>query len=401
MATYLCRTEAEVLDTVEACVANAETIEVVGHASKRGWGRAASTDHVLDLSELSGITLYEPDELVLSAKAGTSMLDIERTLTRHGQQLAFEPMDAGPIFGRAPGGGTIGGVLAANLSGPARIRAGAARDHVLGIRAVSGWGRAFKSGGRVVKNVTGYDLSRGLAGSWGTLAVLTDLTFKVIPRPETSATLAVLDLDDAAAIALLCDAMGSPWEVSGAAHVPAGTSGALPGAAFAGGRAVTLLRLEGFAESVRYRMDRLADRLGLQYTREVLDASVSVPLWCSVRDVLAFTARDCPLWRVSVAPGDAARLVATIRSECRLQHFYDWSGGLTWLQPDRDMADLGAAAIRRAVSAAGGHATLVRGGNTSDDIARFQPQSDVLAALSARLKSSLDPKGILNPGRMS
>ncbi len=206
---------------VQWALAEGKTLEVIGQGTKRGIGRAAQWDLSLDLSDLSGVTLYEPEELVLSAKAGTPIAEIEALLAKNNQELAFEPMDYGPVFGAAPGRGTIGGTLAANLSGPRRIKAGAARDHFLGFTAVSGRGETFKSGGRVVKNVTGYDLCKVLAGSYGTLAVMTDVTVKVLPRAETEQTVLVLGLDDAAAIRAMSAAMNSSNDVSGAAHFPA------------------------------------------------------------------------------------------------------------------------------------------------------------------------------------
>jgi FAD/FMN-containing dehydrogenase len=209
-----------VQDVVAWAAAKGVPLEILGHGSRRGVGRPVQPEHTLDLSGLSGVTLYEPEELVLSAKAGTPLAEIELLLANHNQALAFEPMDCGPLYGLAPGRGTIGGVLASNACGPRRIKAGAARDHVLGIHAVSGRGETFKSGGRVVKNVTGYDLSKGPGRVLGTLAVVTDVTFKVLPRPEHEATLVISGLHDAAAVAALCEAMGTPWEVSGAAHVP-------------------------------------------------------------------------------------------------------------------------------------------------------------------------------------
>src|SRR3954466_14734225 len=208
---------------VEAAVAWAlaegKTLEVVGHGSKRGIGRAAQWDLSLDLSDLSGVTLYEPEELILSAKAGTPIAEIETLLAATNQELAFEPIDYGPVFGADPGRGTIGGVLGANLSGPRRIKAGAARDHFLGVTAVSGRGETFKSGGRVVKNVTGYDLCKVLAGSYGTLAVMTDVAVKVLPRAETEETLLIRGLEPARAVEAMTSAMGSACDISGAAHL--------------------------------------------------------------------------------------------------------------------------------------------------------------------------------------
>src|SRR5437764_9209052 len=214
------RDQKDVAAAVEWAIADGKTLEIVGAGSKRDVGRAAQWDLTLDLSGLSGVTLYEPEELVLSAKAGTPISEIEQLIAAHGQELAFEPMDYGPVLGRPMRRDTIGGVLAANLSGPRRIKAGAARDHFLGVSAVSGRAELFKSGGRVVKNVTGYDLCKLLAGSWGTLAAMTDVTIKVLPRAETEETVLVLGLDDAAGARAMSAAMGSSNDVYGVTHFP-------------------------------------------------------------------------------------------------------------------------------------------------------------------------------------
>ena len=186
----------DVQDAVQWALSGGKTLEVIGRGSKRALGRPSQSDLTLDLSGLSGVTLYEPEELVLSAKAGTPIAEIEALVEQRGQQLEFEPMDCGPVLGVDAGAGSLGGALAANLSGPRRIKSGAARDHFLGVSAVSGRGEAFKSGGRVVKNVTGYDLCKLLAGSYGTLAAMIDVTIKTLPKPETEATVAVAGLDD-------------------------------------------------------------------------------------------------------------------------------------------------------------------------------------------------------------
>src|ERR1700676_3605178 len=248
------RDAAEVEQTIRAALADGKTLELIGRGTKRAIGRAAQWDATLDLSGLSGVTLYEPEELVLSAKAGTPLSEIEALVAGKGQQLAFEPMDCGQLMGGPVGRGTIGGTIAANLCGPRRITAGAARDHLLGFTAVSGRGESFKSGGRVVKNVTGYDFCKLMSGSWGTLAVMTEVTVKTLPKPETEATVVMSGLDDAAAMRAMTAAMGSACEVSGAAHLPATTAARFPmGAAVAAGRALTALRLEGVAPSVAHR----------------------------------------------------------------------------------------------------------------------------------------------------
>src|SRR5689334_10836978 len=232
----------EVEAAVQWAIAQKKSLEIVGHGSKRALGRPAQFDATLDLSGLSGVTLYEPEELVLSARAGTPLAEIESLIAAKGQELAFEPMDFAPLLGGKPGQATIGGVLAANLSGPRRIKAGAARDHFLGFTAVSGRGEVFKSGGRVVKNVTGYDLCKLMAGSWGTLAAMTEVTIKVLPAAETEETLLIRGLEPARAVEAMTNAMSSACDVSGAAHLPSDVAASVPAAA-AAGDGVTALRL--------------------------------------------------------------------------------------------------------------------------------------------------------------
>jgi glycolate oxidase FAD binding subunit len=382
---------------VEAAVgwalADGKTLEVIGRGTKRGIGRAAQWDLSLDLSGLSGVTLYEPEELVLSAKAGTPLAEIEALLAAHNQELAFEPMDYGPLLGTS-GGGTIGGALAANLSGPRRIKAGAARDHFLGFTAVSGRGETFKSGGRVVKNVTGYDLCKVLAGSWGTLAVMTDVTVKVLPRAETEETLLVLGLDDAAAAKAMSAAMGSANDVSGAAHLPAAVASRVT--QVGAGRAVTALRIEGVAPSVAHRVAMLEGLLKTERLAKLGEVA-SRSFWRSLRDVKALAGDDRPLWRISAAPMRGHEVAAAM-GECAC--YYDWAGGLIWLAlPAAD--DAGAARVRRAVAASGGHATLIRApAAVRAAVPVFAPQDEGVAALTRRIKESFDPKGVLNAGRM-
>jgi glycolate oxidase FAD binding subunit len=383
----------EVEAAVQWALADGKALEVVGGGTKRAIGRAAQWDLSLDLSGLSGVTLYEPEELVLSAKAGTPLAEIETLLAAHNQELAFEPMDYGPLLGSS-GGGTIGGALAGNLSGPRRIKAGAARDHFLGFTAVSGRAETFKSGGRVVKNVTGYDLCKVLAGSWGTLAVMTDVTVKVLPRAETEQTVLVLGLDDAAAVKAMSAAMGSSNDVSGAAHLPAVVASHL-GAA--GGKAATALRLEGVAPSVAHRRNALEALLRPFGAIATLDDAASKPFWTAVRDVMAFAGAERVVWRISTAPARGHEIGSAMgEGTC----YYDWAGGLVWLAlPPSD--DAGAARVRRATAAVGGHATLIRApAAVRAAVPVFAPQDEGVAALTRRIKESFDPKGVLNAGRM-
>jgi glycolate oxidase FAD binding subunit len=385
-------------EAVRWAIEHGKTLEVTGRGSKRAIGRPSQTDLTLDLSALSGVTLYEPAELVLSAKAGTPLAEIEALLDDNNQQLGFEPMDYGPLLGGAASQGSLGGVIATNLSGPRRIKAGAARDHFLGVTAVTGRGDTIKSGGRVVKNVTGYDLCKLFAGSWGTLGAMTDITVKVLPKPETEATVLVHGLDDAQACAAMAAAMGSPHDVSGAAHLPDHVASWFDGLPKA--EASTVLRLEGFAPSVVHRKDSLAVLMKTFGAFEILDEKTSRALWQDVRTVKPFavSARERPLWRISVAPTRGHEIAAVITPAAQM--FYDWAGGLVWVaMPLADQPD--AAAVRGAVAQIGGHATLIRAPaavRAALDV--FQPMPRGLAALEKRVKESFDPKGVLNPGRM-
>jgi glycolate oxidase FAD binding subunit len=392
----------EVEEAVRWALANDKALEVAGAGSKRAIGRPSQTDLTLDLTGLSGVTLYEPEELVLSAKAGTPLAEIEQLIASRGQELAFEPMDYGPVLGRSMGRGTLGGALATNSSGPRRIKAGAARDHFLGVSAVSGRAEVFKSGGRVVKNVTGYDLCKLLAGSWGTLAAMAEVTIKVLPRAPAEQSLLVLGLDDRNAVAAMAAAVGSSSDVSGAAHLPANIAARILGAA-AAGSAVTAFRLEGVPPSIVQRKDLLERLLKPRGVMLMIGEAGSRALWQAIRDATAFAATDGvgrPLWRVSTAPTQGPEVAAKIAAEVEAELFYDWAGGLIWIALP-SLEDAGAALVRGAVRATGGHATLVRApASVRAAVAVFEPQPEALAALTRRVKESFDPKRIFGPGRM-
>ena len=393
----------DVEQAVQWALAEGKTLELIGAGSKRAIGRPSQTDVSLDLSGLSGILLYEPQELVLSAKAGTPLAEIEASVASKGQQLAFEPMDCGPILGRSSAAATLGGTLAANLSGPRRIKAGAARDHFLGFTAVSGRGELFKSGGRVVKNVTGYDLCKLMAGSWGTLAAMTEVTIKTLPAPETEETVLLRALASEKAIAAMTAAMASGSDVSGAAHLPRGVAARIPVREIAGA-AVTALRLEGFAPSVAHRTRSLEMLLKSFGEAERAGPVASRALWRAVLDVAPFASgadgTQRPLWRISTVASRGAELAAAVAKELNAEVLFDWSGGLLWLSLG-ETEDAGAAVIVRAVAAIGGHATLMRAsGAVRAAVAVFSAQDPVLAALTRRVKEGFDPKRVLNPGRM-
>ena len=401
MAQQIRPSTAEELRELVAWAAAEETqLEILGAGSKRGYGRPVEADTQVALTGLAGIGLYEPAELVMSAKAGTPLAEIEARLADNHQQLAFEPPDYGALLGGEAGRGTIGGVIACNLSGPRRIKAGAARDHFLGVQAVTGRGDLIKSGGRVVKNVTGYDLCKLFAGSFGTLVAMTEVTFKVLPAPEHEATLLLRARTREAGFAALRTAMNSAGDVAGAAYLPAAAAASSAVPAVTGAAAdLAALRLEGPAPSVRERAERLKRLLEAEGELDELAPAASATLWREIRDV-GLLPRALPLWRMSVPPTAGAPLLETLERALRLAWLADWAGGLLWLAVD-DAEDAGAAQMRGQLATAGGHATLVRASaELRAAVPVFQPQGPALARLTARVKDSFDPKRILNRGRM-
>jgi glycolate oxidase FAD binding subunit len=399
---------ADVEAAVRAAVASEQPLEIVGHGSKRQVGHAMTTNAVLDVSALNAVTCYEPNELIITVQAGAPLDDVLSLIDSKNQEFAFEPMDTAALLGARSGRGTIGGMIGAGLAGPRRIKAGGVRDHLLGIHAVSGFGDSFKAGGRVVKNVTGYDLCKLLAGSWGTLAVMTEVTLKVMPKAETERTLVLGGLDDVAANRAMTAALGSPYDISGAAHVP-GTvlktaRSALAGLATAG-KAVTLLRLEGIAASVAHRASALAADLAPFGMAELIENAESATLWRDIRDVTPFAAGGAlgawPVWRIVCPPASGGAFGQALARETGGEVIYDWGGGLLWaaLPPS---VDAHAASLRQRLAAIGGHATLLRADEgTRRAVDVFHPQAKGVAALAERVRQSFDPKSIFNRGRLT
>ncbi|HJO71256.1 MAG: glycolate oxidase subunit GlcE [Rhodospirillales bacterium] len=392
----------QLCEAVRWAAAAEEAFEVLAAGTKRSFGRPVEAGHRLDLGVFAGIGLYEAEELVLAAGAATPLAEIEAALADKRQRLEFEPPDLGPLLGAAPRLGTIGGAIACNLAGPRRIKAGAARDHVLGFNAVSGRGEIFKSGGRVVKNVTGFDLSKLMAGSFGTLAVMTEVTVKVLPVAEETRTVLVLGADDAAAGKAMSAALGAPSDVSGAAHLtaPVASASGIERVAGAGG-AVTALRLEGPAPSVKVRARAIGDLMKNFGELDELGSADSAVLWREVGNATFFAGDDGgPVWRLSVPPAAGARVAAHILDGIEGKVFYDWGGGLMWLAL-APTDDGGHGVVRSATAQHGGHATLVRAAaGVRTRVPVFEPQPAPLAALTKRVKEGFDPLAVLNPGRM-
>jgi len=374
-------------DLAEAVASAKGHLRVTGGGT-RDIGKPVSGDE-LSAAGLSGVSLYEPGALTLVAQSGTPVEEIEALLAAEGQRLAFEPMDHRVLLGTA-GVPTIGGVIAANVSGPRRIQVGAARDFTLGVRFVDGRGQVLKNGGRVMKNVTGYDLVKLMAGSWGTLGVLSEVSLKVLAIPEAEATLVARGKDSVAAIKALSAALGSPFDITGAAHLDAGVLG----------ESETRVRIEGLEGSVAYRARMLLQ--GACSGFEVVEGDASAAMWRQVRDVAPFAEKEGTVWRVSVKPSDAPVFTNALSAQ-GVDHtaIYDWGGGLMWLLVKNAGGDGGAGAVRTQTAALGGHATLVRGTRALREMTEvFEPEPAPVAALTRGLRAKFDPRGILNPGLM-
>ena len=397
----------DVEQAVRAAIEGEQPVEIIGHGSKRRIGQPMATNALLDLQALNAVASYEPSELIITVQAGAPLADVISLIDARNQHFAFEPVDTAALLGM-PNIGTVGGMIGAGLAGPRRIQAGGARDHLLGAHAVSGFGDSFKAGGRVVKNVTGYDLCKLLAGSWGTLAVMTEVTLKVMPKPECVRTLVLRGLDDVSANRAMTMALGSPFDVSGAAHLPhSAFRGDVGGLAELGsGREpVTLLRLEGIAASASHRAAALGERLLPFGLGEILGDAASDAIWRAIKDVQPFAADGplgaWPVWRIICPPAGGGALGEALARATGGDVIYDWGGGLIWAAvPPRP--DAQAALLRPQVDQAGGHAMLFRATEeVRSAIDVFHPQPAGLAGLNERVRHGFDPKRILNRGRLA
>lgn len=375
--TYAPRTQDDAVEVVRHCLAEKRTLHILGGGTRRSLGRDVSADDEVNLSDLTGITLYEPAELVMSARVGTPLVSIEAELLSRGQMMAFEPPDFQVTLG-SYGVPTIGGVFATNASGPRRVASGAARDHLLGVALINGRAQPIRAGGRVMKNVTGLDVTKLVCGAYGTLGLMTEVTFKVLPRPAFERTLVLHTEGVSDAVALMTRAMGSPFEVSGAAF----------------SNDQVLLRIEGFSESVRYRSGALAELLGRQYS--MIEEVESAEAWQAVKSIAALGAPpEAEIWRLSAAPSKVPELLARLPAECRLM--LDWSGGLAWIASSVPLDN----AMRAAVADGGGHLMLFRAdADRRRAVSPFHPLPPGIKRLTQGLKASLDPSGIFNPGKM-
>lgn len=384
MTTIRPASVADLRDAVADAARDGTVIEARGGGTKRAIGHPDRKTAIVDLGALSGIVDYAPTELVITATPATPLAEVEALLAANGQMLAFEPWDHAAVFGDPDAKATIGGIVAAGVSGPRRLSAGAARDHLLGFEAVSGRAEVFRSGAKVVKNVTGFDIPKAMAGSWGQLGIMTELTLKVLPAPRASTTVAIEGLSPDSAIAAMADAMGSPCSVAAAAHMPA----------HGGSPAVTALRLEGFAESVVARAAALCDRIAHFGKVSELTPEAAGCLWQAVTIGSPVGGHET-LWRVHVAPSRAAETADAV-TRAGGAFLFDWAGAALWVGAPSGCD------VRAIACARGGHAMLVRAApEVRREIPARQAASPGVAVLSERLRRAFDPSGILDPRRFA
>ena len=385
MSLYYPETAADAASIVLQATQDGTALRLAGGGTKATIGKPFAAKATISTARMSGITLYEPSELVIGAKAGTPIAELVKTLDEKGQFLPFEPPDWRMVLD-STGEATVGGMAATRASGPRRIWGGSCRDSMIGVTFVNGRGEVIKSGGRVMKNVTGLDLVKLQGGAWGTLGLLTEVIFKVVPKPERVATLVWNGLSDRKGVDLLNAALASPFEPTGAAHLP--------------GEGKTLLRLEGFDFSIRYRSEALRKRLADYGQPDVIEAEESRALWHDIRDLRAFAGTQDALWRITCAPKDGPELVASIARWREAKVIYDWGGGLVWLATPQT-GDGGAAPIREATAQFKGDSMLLRG---PEELRRavpvFQPMAPTLTTLTEKMRASLDPHSLFNPGLM-
>jgi glycolate oxidase FAD binding subunit len=384
--------------------ANSErlVLEVCGNRTKRDLGHPIRANRRVSSLKMNGVIHYVPSEMLISVSCGTPLDEIEALLDQNSQELPFEPcrLDRFVLPDNHGSSPTIGGIVATNASGPRRILRGALRDHLLGIRGVNGRGEVFKAGGRVLKNAAGYDMPRALAGSWGTLAILSEVTLKVQPKAEETRTLIFLGLSDETAISTLCRAMGTPYEVSATLHLQEPLVRRFPNQDVANiGKALTALRLENFSATVEARAVKLCRLFKPFGTIYELDDVRSRMFWNDARNLGCF-AGDAPLWRISVAPHLAAKLANVLKNHMECRMAFEWSGGLIWLELEPS-SDANATLLRRLIAEFQAEAQLIRApAKTRAEIDVFQPLAEANMRLIRGIKEAFDPQRVLNPERM-
>ena len=383
-------------------------VEIIGSGSKRKIGKPINCAKTINFSQLSGIVEYFPEELYIKVKAGTSIKIIEEKLKKNKQQLAFEPIDFGYLFDGKSNYGTAAGHVACNFSGPRRFKVGSVRDHVLGFRGVNGRGEVIKSGGTVVKNVTGYDLSKLMCGSYGTLLALTEITFKVLPTMDESSTLAIHNAKLEKAMNYLNDAINSSTDISGATHLPTepkckscrmNIEETFKLNDLKNEGSITAIRLEGSKKSVNERIKNLQDELKIiDNNISILESYQSQLFWNKVKNLEFFSSTKNNIVRVVLPPSQTVKFLYQL-SSLKFKYFLDWGGSLIWMEVC-DLSEEMFDSIRKKAVKAGGYMTMIKFSDFLPYVEEVFTINRNKFNISQNIKKSFDPKRILNPGKM-
>ena len=399
--------EIEVSNFIKKFYKSNVPIELIGSGSKRKIGKPLQCSKTLSLTKLNGIIEYLPEELYIKVKACTSMQQIEEELKKNKQQLAFEPIDFGYLFNGKSNCGTAAGQVACNISGSRRFKVGSVRDHVLGFRGVNGKGEIIKSGGNVVKNVTGYDLSKLVCGSYGTLIALTEITFKVLPAPEASKTLIIHDQKIEPATFLLEQAISSSNDISGAAFFPIEPK--VPGCVMniektfklndlKYGGSLTTIRIEGSKKSINLRIQNLIDELKIvNFNISILDTHQSEIFWNKVKSLEFFSSSKNNILRIVIPPSECVQLVYQLSN--KFKYYLDWGGALMWMEAF-ELSEEMFESIRKKVVRHGGYVTMIKNSDYLPYVEDVFTINRGRFNISQNIKKSFDPKRILNPGKM-
>ena len=399
--------EKEVAEIIKKFHKTNTPVEIIGSGSKKKIGKLLQCAKTLNLSKLSGIIEYLPGELYIKVKSGTSIDEIENELKKNNQQLAFEPIDFGYLFLGKSDYGTAAGQVSCNLSGPRRFKVGSVRDHILGFKAVNGRGEIIKSGGTVVKNVTGYDLSKLICGSYGTLCALTEITFKVLPAPEESATLVIHNLDINMAPNYLQKAISSTYDISGASFLPTDPvcnkcqmdikkTFKLNDLKEEG--SITAIRIEGSKKSVNQRIENLNKELNTSgLSISVLETLQSEIFWKKIKNLEFFSKTKNNILRIVIPPSFCTQLAYQLPKN--FKYFLDWGGALIWVEAC-ELTEQMFNAVRKKVVKYGGYVSMIKNSDYLPYVEDVFTIDRNRFSISESIKKSFDPKRILNPGKM-
>ena len=391
--------EIEIQQIIKHCFKKNLPIEIVGSQTKRRIGKQLQCAKTLDMSNYSGIIDYKPEELYITVKAGTPLKEIQNQLKKNNQHLAFEPTNFSEIFKTSANEGTIGGTLSCNFSGSRRFKVGSARDHILGFKGFNGKGEKIKSGGTVVKNVTGYDLSKLITGSFGTLLVLSEITMKVLPLESYSKTIIVSDLSLEHGLAIMSSAIATSNDPSGAVYYPANFRNNFVFNDLTHPGSITAIRVEGTKISTNQRIDNLLKELSLMDKKlTILDSTQSEIFWEDTRNLKVFSKNDTSLIRAVAPPAATLNLINRLKT-FHPNYFLDWGGSLIWIELDY-LSSQKIDQIRQRIVETNGYMTVIKSKDNIKSSSEIFTIDPIKFKISQNIKKSFDPKRIFNPGKM-